>query len=116
MSGDMKIRMNNTDGSSLITSDNFLNLKPGMQHKVIDTILVAKEKDGGYIGKLIGIHPLNAALNVAYTVIILLLLFLLIDMVHSYLVCRRIDMELVKVIIPAITLSMGYIFGKGNYM
>ena len=114
MADNIKFNLDNAVGSSIITSETFPTLKPGMQHKVIDTIMVSKERDGGFIGKIIGVHPLNAALNVAYTVIIFLFLFLLVDMIHSYLSCRKIDMELVKLIVPAITLSVGYIFGRGN--
>ena len=86
---------------------------PSMQNKVIDTMLVVKERDGGLVGKLIGINPSNVTLNIVFCVIFLLFLFLLVEVGHSYYICNHIDKDLVKVIIPAITLSLGYIFGRG---
>ena len=44
---------------------------------------------------------------------ILLVILIGIDFFHSYSVKESINMDLVNSIVPVITLSIGYIFGKG---
>lgn len=73
-----------------------------------------KSVDGGKIGKIIGTNPQNASINIALILSCIMLIFCGLDILHFF--CK--DTELTEYIwdkgIPIITLSLGYIFGKGG--
>ena len=46
--------------ASVVNSENFVNLDPNIQNKVIDTMHNDREKGGGLIGKLLGNKLINA--------------------------------------------------------
>ena len=99
----------------IMQSENFLNLDQNLQNKIIDTVYSDKEKDGGVMGKFLGNKPANASMNICLILCVLLIIILLVDIIHSYCVSEDINMELVNTVVPVITLSMGYIFGKGSH-
>ena len=101
--------------AAIIESENFLNLDQNLQNKVIDTVYSDREKDGGVMGKFLGNKPANASMNIGLILCVLLIIVLLVDIIHSYCVGESINMELVNTVVPVITLSMGYIFGKGSH-
>lgn len=108
--------LNGTDPIAVIMeSENFVNLDPNLQNKIIDTVYSDKEKDGGAMGKFLANKPANASVNIGFVVCVILIAVLVIDIVHSYCVSESINMDLVKTVVPVITLSMGYIFGKGSH-
>jgi len=98
--------------AAIIESENFLNLDHNTQNKIIEAVYSDKEKDGGLMGKFLGNRPSNMSLNICLILCVLLMVFLLIDCVHSYQIGKSINMELVSVVIPVISLSLGYVFGK----
>ena len=100
--------------TSIIGSETFLSLDSDMQNKIIDTVHNDKEKDGGVMGKLLGTKASNASMHIGFILCVLLIILLGIDFVHSYFVGESINMDLVNTIVPVITLSIGYIFGKGS--
>ena len=92
--------------TTILSSKNFLNLDVNIQNKIIDTMHTDKEKDGGFMGKFLGTKSSNLSMHIALIVII--------DMIHSYIIGNNINMDLISLIIPVVTLSLGYIFGKGS--
>ena len=105
----------NTDKSlpALISSENFLNLDKNLQNKIIESVSQETAKKGGWMGKFLGTNSTNASMHIALILCGLLILLLAIDFFHSYHIETDINMDLVGTIIPVVTLSLGYIFGKG---
>lgn len=115
MENEINRNLNDTDSiTSILSSENFLNLDPNLQDKIINTVYNGREKDGGVVGKFLGNRFSNAAINISFILCALLVLILIIDSIHSYVISQSINMDLVDRIIPVITLSIGYIFGKGS--
>lgn len=71
-----------------------------------------KEKEGGFIGRVIGTNTKNATINTAFILIILLLIYCIVDMVGAYCSCKPFNYESFKMVLPVITLALGYVFGK----
>lgn len=99
--------------TSIISSETFVNLDPNLQDKIISNAYNDKEKDGGFMGRFLGNRFANAAVNISFILCVLLVLVLIIDSIHPYSINEGINMDLVDRIIPVVTLSIGYIFGKG---
>lgn len=99
--------------ASVVNSENFVNLDPNIQNKIIDTMHNDKEKGGGLIGKLLGNKLINASINMSFIICILFIIIMIIDLIHSYCVNENINMDLINIIVPVIMTSIGYIFGKG---
>lgn len=99
--------------SSVVNSENFVNLDPNIQNKIIDTMHNDREKGGGLIGKLLGNKLINASINMSFIICIFFMVMMVIDLVHSYRVNENINMDLINIIVPVIMTSIGYIFGKG---
>ncbi|MDO4922005.1 MAG: hypothetical protein Q4E64_09310 [Phascolarctobacterium sp.] len=74
-----------------------------------------KEKDSGWIGKVIGANIKNAAFNTAFLICLFALVICGIDLIFGY-VCRRgnINAEIWKILIPIVSVALGYIFGKSK--
>ena len=91
--------------ASLAKPEIITGLSESNQKAVIDSIANSKDKDGGWMGKFFGNKKENAAMNISFTVCILLSLIGIICMVlgHDYW----------NVILPAITSAVGYMFGVG---
>ncbi|MBQ2961096.1 MAG: hypothetical protein IJE09_07735 [Oscillospiraceae bacterium] len=115
MANGINQNLNGVDSiTSIIGSETFLSLDTDIQNKIIDTVHNDKEKDGGVMGKFLGTKPANASMHIGFILCVLLVLLMGIDFVHSYIVNESINMDLVNTIVPVITLSIGYIFGKGS--
>ena len=71
-----------------------------------------KAKEGGWVGKAIGTNVKNASINIAFILILLLLIYCALDMIGRYLSCKEFKYELFEIVLPVITLALGYIFGK----
>ena len=71
-----------------------------------------KAKEGGWIGKAIGTNVKNASINIAFILILLLLAYCVFDMIVRYRSCKEFKYELIEIVLPVITLALGYIFGK----
>lgn len=110
--------MSNNQNSNLITvlaeSDSFHNLDPMIQKQIIDAIAQDKDKTGGFMGKLLGNKPANLAIHTVLILCLALLLVVVIDNLHAYHVGENINMDLISIIIPVISLAIGYIFGRGS--
>lgn len=73
-----------------------------------------KDKDSGWFGKIFGANTKNASIHIAFIICCTLLFFCGIDLVHSFMWKDGITQEVWKLIFPVVTLSLGYIFGKGE--
>jgi len=100
--------------TSLLESDSFLDLDPAIQKQIICSINQSKDKTGGIMGKLLGNKPANLAIHAILILCLILLLLILIDNLYAYRTGTAINMELINIIIPVITLAIGYIIGKGT--
>ena len=107
-------KQQNTNLASLLESDCFLKLDPAIQKQIISAVKTDNEKSGGLLGKLLGTKRDNLAIH-AILIICLSLLFLIIfDNLHAYFTGTDINMELINIIIPVITLAIGYIIGNST--
>lgn len=100
--------------ASLLSSQNFVNLDPNLQEKIIDTVYNDKGKDGGVMGKFLGTKSSNAAMHIGFIICVILLIIILVDLIHSYISNKSANSELLNLFVPVITLFLGYIFGKGT--
>lgn len=105
-------KQRNTDLASLLESDSFLKLDPTIQKQIISAVKTDNEKSGGLIGKLLGIKRDNLAIHAILIICLALLLLIVLDNLHAYFTGSEINMELVNIIIPVITLAIGYIIGN----
>lgn len=97
-------------------TEEFNGLKPEIQSKIIEELSSngASKEDGGIMGKLFGNKKENASMHIAFTLCCILLLLCGIDIVRALMAGETAYTELVKNIVPIITLALGYIFGKGD--
>lgn len=100
--------------TTLVGSDNFLNLDSDLQNKIIETIADGKAQQGGIMGRFLGTEPTNVSMHIALILCGVLVVLLGIDFIHAYKTEQQINMDLVSTIIPVVTLSLGYIFGRGS--
>ena len=99
--------------SDFISADSFVKLHVEIQDKIISGINENKGKEGGFLGKLFGIKPMNIAMNIAFMICAILFFIVVVDFIRICIQGESFNMELLETIIPVITLSLGYIFGKG---
>ena len=90
--------------ASLMTPKTFTALPEGSQKIVIDTIRENnnKEKDGGWLGKILGTNKTNASIHI----VLIISIFILI--VGGFIG----DKEIWDKIFTIIATSIGYIFGN----
>lgn len=100
--------------ASLVSPDNFVKLDSNLQSQIIASVSDNNPQKGGMMGKLLGTDSKNVSMHIALILCISLILLIVIDFVHAYCVSQEVNMELVNKIIPVVTLSLGYIFGKGS--
>lgn len=100
--------------TAIISLDTFVSLDPNLQNKIIDTVHNDKDKDGGILGKLLGAKRENASIHIGFIICVLFTIILVLELIHSYCIEGDINMDFINVIVPVITLSIGYIFGKGS--
>lgn len=98
--------------ATLAGPETFLSLDSEMQDKIISSIV--EDRKGGIMGKFLGTEPTNVSMHIALILCVLLLVILGIDFFHAYSIEKEVNMDLVGTIIPVVTLSLGYIFGKGS--
>ena len=99
-----------------ISEKNFAKLSEEQKGIVLAGIADAQNKsqEGGQLGKFLGTNPKNASMHIALILCVILLLYCGFDLFHSFLGENTINKEIWDAILPIITLSLGYIFGKGT--
>lgn len=100
--------------TSLANPEVLNQLSESNQKTLIEGIANSKDKDGGIMGKLFGNKKENAAMNIAFWLCMMLLLFCIMDICGSIKSGVNTYTDLVKNIIPIISLTLGYILGKGE--
>lgn len=92
--------------ASLASPEVFNGLSETNQKIIIEEFNKNKDREGGYMGKLLGHNKENAAMNIALVICVLL--------ATIGLICMFCGHECWNVIIPAIMTAVGYIFGRGD--
>lgn len=98
--------------ASVAIDDNFNKLSESSQVLIINGINENKAKEGGFMGRLFGTRPENVSMHIAFTLCMILLVYCGIDLLGSVFMGRSINFELWNIVIPVITLALGFIFGK----
>lgn len=113
--GTTRINMVSADSlTGMISSKSFSGLSASIQGIAIENVRAVKELESGLIGKLLGTRLPNMAiygsfvLSVFFVLLILLCVCALIWCGLSY----EFVLEVMKLTIPVITMSLGYMFGK----
>ena len=105
-------KQQNTALASLLESDCFLKLDPAIQKQIINAIKTDTEKSGGLLGIFLGTKRDHLAVHAVLILCLALLLLIILDNLHAYKMGLEINMELINIIIPVITLAIGYIIGN----
>lgn len=100
--------------ASLVSPDNFVNLNSELQSQIIDSVSKNDPSKGGIMGKLLGTDSKNVAMNIVFLVCVLLIVVIILDVLHSHITSQSVNMELINCLIPVVSLSLGFLFGKGS--
>lgn len=90
----------------LISNENFHELPNDIQKEVLNSMKNTDSKDGGFMGKFFGNKKENAALNIAFTVCLLLVIV--------GIICMEMGNDQWNIIITGIMTIVGYIFGRSS--
>ena len=107
----------NTDQISyngVISSEGFSKLSEENQRIFLEGLANSMGKEGGFFGKFFGTKKENASMNIAFVICLLLIILCAIDIIHAVLNDASAYTELTKNVLPVISLSLGFIFGKGE--
>lgn len=98
--------------------DNFIKLDPELQNKIVESIKENSEKENkrknGKVAEIFGSNTQNISLYITALICIILLLIGLIYLFISPDKKNSENIEFWNLIIPVISLSLGYIFGKSK--
>ncbi len=100
--------------ANLVDSENFLTLDIDIQKNLIDKVAIQKQTESGEMGKLLGTKMPNMAVYSAFLLCRYLLIFAGVSMLISWYCGESLNFELIKIIIPVFTMSLGYMFGKSE--
>lgn len=100
--------------TEVVNNKNFVKILPEMQSKVIDNVAQTHKLEIGFMGKLLSTRMPNMAVYSSFLLCIVLLCFALMCILLSKYFCTSFIMELTKIIIPVVTMSLGYMFGKND--
>ena len=98
---------------ALIRSDAFTRLPPAVQAQLIRSVEQSGRQSGGVLGRLLGTRPGNLAIHAVLVLCAGLLLLVFLDHIHAYRTRTTVNLELLNLVVPVITLSIGYIIGRG---
>lgn len=99
---------------SVISSDKFGDYDSEMQQEILSQIEKSNLRDGGFVGKFFGNKKELTSMNIAATICILLIIICGIDVIHTIFSESELHMDLISAIIPVVSLSLGFIFGKSS--
>lgn len=115
MAGSLNKNPLNSDNIvNIISSDKFVEYEPEMQQEILNKIEKLNQRDGGFVGKFFGNKKELTSMNIAATICILLILICGIDVMHTIFSESELHMDLISAIIPVVSLSLGFIFGKSS--
>lgn len=96
----------------IIRTESFPTLDLETKHQVIEAHSNEKARSGGIMGRFFGTRPESTAIYIGFILTIVLVLFLLGVVCFVKTPDGNINMDLVNRLVPLITLSIGYTFGK----
>lgn len=99
---------------NIISSENFGGYDLELQKQILNKLDVVNQRNGGFMGKFFGTQKELASMNIAATICIILILICLCDIIRSFFAGGEIHMDLISAIIPVVSLSLGFIFGKSG--
>lgn len=91
---------------AVLETEGFSKLSEKNQKAVLDNFSNTANKEGGLLGKIFGNKKENAAMNIAFTICLLLVLV--------GIICMASGNECWNIIITGIMTIAGYIFGRGT--
>lgn len=100
--------------TGMISSESFSGLSAKIQGIAIENVRAVKELESGLIGKLLGTRLPNMAIYGSFVLsvfFVLLILLCVCALIWCGLSCEFV-LEVMKLTIPVITMSLGYMFGK----
>ena len=99
---------------ALVNSEKFSILSSEVQKNLIENVTISKQIESGFMGKFLGTKTSNIAIFSALLLCCILIIFSIIVTLLSCMLNSPLDLELIKIIIPVITMSLGYMFGKSD--
>ena len=105
-------KLNHGNISDFVSPESFVKLDQEIQAQIINSVQDNKKQEAGLLGKIFGTKPVNIAMNIAFIICAILLLFVTIDIIRACILNQSFNLELFEKILPVITLSLGYIFGR----
>ena len=96
----------------MLASGDFRELDIELQKQIVDYNHEYHMLEAGMLGKLLGTK--NTGIHVAFLLCLFFVLLAFVDMLYCYCTGNGMNIEFFKLIMPFITLSLGYIFGKGK--
>ena len=70
--------------------------------------------EAGKFGEVLGTNIKNASIHIALIICAVLVIFCGLDLVHSFISKQAVNMDIWNLVLPIVTMSLGYIFGKGE--
>lgn len=97
MDGKINQSLNDTSSTltTIIQSDNFVNLAPQTQTSIIEAVHDDKGKGAGFVGKFLGVNTQNAAIHFAFIICLLLFALILITMIYAWVTNGTMNVELI---------------------
>lgn len=98
----------------MVSDDNFSGLAHSIQKMAIENVRAVKELETGCMGKLLGTRMLNMSVYSAFILSVFILALILLSLVCYIFgcICGEFVLELLKMTLPVVTMSLGYMFGK----
>ncbi len=98
----------------LVLTGDYRKLSDEIQNRTIESLETLKQLESGQIGKILGTRLPNMAIYGSFVLSMFFALLILICV--CALMCEKLSVEFVlegmKLTIPVITMSLGYMFGK----
>ncbi len=104
-----------TEITTLVGTKSFAKLDADIQKNLIDTVTTLKQIESGKMGEILGTKMPNMAVYSAFLLCRYLLIFAGVSMFISWCCGETFNLELIKIIIPVFTMSLGYMFGKSEH-
>ena len=98
----------------IIKSENFSALDSKTKSQVIDVISGEKQRAGGWLGRIFGTNPDSIATYIGFFLTVALIAVLIWTVSTTKDADGQVNMDIVNTIVPLITLSVGYTFGKNG--
>ena len=100
--------------TGMLETGEFTRLSSKMQGLAIENVRIVKKLEAGWIGHMLGTRLHNMAIYGSFILSVFCVLMIIVCIFAT--MCGKLDMdfvlEVMKLLIPVITMSLGYMFGK----